>query len=58
MGTAQLILSVGALLIYLLSGADILIEDWKERLEGAARLCRVGPQMKTELVLSTLEGEA
>lgn len=51
---------VGALLSHLpkFSGDKVSLEDWKERLEGAARLCNIAPHLKAELALSTLEGEA
>lgn len=51
---------VGALLNHLpkFNGANVLLEDWKERLESAVRLCNVAQHLKTELALSTLEGDA
>lgn len=48
-------MSVRALLNHLpkINGLNALLEDWKERMEGVARLCNVAPYLKAELTLST-----
>ncbi|XP_069840942.1 uncharacterized protein [Dendropsophus ebraccatus] len=56
----QPMIPVGALLSHLpkFNGSSVLLEDWRERLEGAARLCNIAPHLRAELALNTLEGEA
>lgn len=60
LGTTQSVVLVGGLLNHLpkFSGLNVPLQHWKERLEGADRLCIVGPQIKVELALSTLAGGA